>query len=289
LKEGEALKLMGRILINGRLKARTGLRIGGSKEVLEVGGLDLPVIKDPFGVPYIPGSSLRGKIRSLLELHRGKGKFEIEGETFCTIKDFFERYNQLFDSGRELRIKGSPCCCGECEICKLFGIPANENKFPLNPTRLAVRDAFLDKDHWNECFKEAEVLGGTYTEVKYENSIDRLTSVANPRQVERVPAGARFDFEMSLKLLDESDVDLLKTLFEGMKLLEDDYLGGHGSRGYGAVKFEDISIRLRGRDYYEGEGEEEEVDKAEDLSEVDIENIINTVKGKLKEEKEGTK
>ncbi|MCD6363941.1 MAG: type III-A CRISPR-associated RAMP protein Csm3, partial [Synergistetes bacterium] len=198
-------------------------------------------------------------------------------------------YNQLIASGERPEFKGGPCCCGECEICKLFGVPANENKLPFNPTRLAVRDAFLDKDYWNGYFKEADILGGAYTEVKYENSIDRLTSAANPRQVERVPAGARFDFEMSLKLLDESDVDLLKTLFEGMRLLEDDYLGGHGSRGYGAVKFENISIRFRGRDYYEGKGEEEEVDKAEDLSEADIENIIDTVKGELKKEKEGTK
>ncbi len=308
-----SLKFLGKVFIEGRLKAKTGLHIGGSKEALEVGGIDLPVVKDPFGVPFIPGSSLRGKMRALIELRDGKGVFlfqvfrkegnkrdklyekKVLGGLENFVKEFPDRRKEFLEKygsqSIEIKLTGAPCVCGECNICKLFGIPASEGKKGvLAPTRLIVRDAFLDEDHWEREFKDkAELLELPYTEVKYENSIDRLTSVANPRQVERVPAGARFDFEMSLKLLDESDVDLLKTLFEGMKLLEDDYLGGHGSRGYGAVKFEDISIRLRGRDYYEGEGEEVEIAEVPGLSEVNIKDVIGKVKSELRNKKEGTK
>ncbi|MCX8127333.1 MAG: type III-A CRISPR-associated RAMP protein Csm3 [Synergistetes bacterium] len=286
----EVPKFIGRVLIEGKIEAKTGLRIGGSREVLEVGGLDLPVIKDPFGVPYIPGSSLKGKMRALLELMEGKGSYVLKGEQEDTnFQDFWAKYTKYIrESSNEKSIKfeGKPCSCGECNICKLFGIPANANKRPLNPTRLTVRDAFLDKDDFENKFKDAELLEFEYTEVKYENSIDRLTSAANPRQVERVPAGAQFNFAMIVKLLGEEEVDLLGTLATGMKLLEDDYLGGHGSRGYGAIEFRNLKIKFRSRSFYEGREGEKEVGSYKSVSEIKLEEIKSALKKLIRGESE---
>ncbi|MBC7332127.1 MAG: type III-A CRISPR-associated RAMP protein Csm3 [Synergistetes bacterium] len=279
-------RFMGRVIIEGKIEAKTGLHIGGSKEVLEVGGVDLPVVKDPFGVPYIPGSSLKGKMRALLELKDGKGDYKLGDYTFENLSKFWGKYSEQVKNNKNIEFEGKPCACGKCDICKLFGVPANKNKFPLNPTRLLVKDAFLDEEHFKEKFESAELLELEYSEVKYENAIDRLTSVANPRQVERVPAGARFNFSMSVKLLSEKDADLLKTLITGMRLLEDDYLGGHGSRGHGVISFMDISIAFRGRSFYEGEKSEERYkDSFKGLSELEDAKIVNWVRERVNEEK----
>lgn len=291
---------VGRILIEGKVEAKTGLRIGGSKEVLEVGGLDLPVIKDSFGVPYIPGSSLKGKMRALLELVEGKGVYKLtlkerdengkwkvieERKDLNGLETFWSNYSELLTKlsnvNRSLEFEGKPCSCGDCNICKLFGVPANANKYPLNPTRLIVQDAFLDKEHFEKEFESAELLEFDYTEVKYENAIDRLTSAANPRQVERVPAGARFNFTMSVKLLGSGEADLLNTLLTGMKLLEDDYLGGHGSRGYGAIEFKNLKIKFRGRSFYEGVEDEKGIGTYSKLSEIKFEKVVDEVKNQI--------
>jgi len=281
---------IGRVIIEGEIEVKTGLHIGGPKEVLEVGGVDLPVIKDPFGVPYIPGSSLKGKMRALLELKDGKGTYnllelkdgkpsKLNDQPFKSLEEFWKSYSEEKQKGKKLLFEGKPCTCGICEICRLFGVPANEkeNSEPLNPTRLIVKDAFLDEEKFKKDFENAELLEFDYSEVKYENSIDRLTSTANPRQVERVPAGAIFNFSMSVKLLREEDLNLLGTLLTGMRLLEDDYLGGHGSRGYGAIKFKNIKFKFRGRSFYEGKEEEREISSYDCLSKVKDEEIIKRI------------
>lgn len=90
----------------------------------------------------------------------------------------------------------------------------------------------------------AQLGAKSYTETKFENTIDRFTAVATPRQIERVIRGSKFDFELIYDVEKESeveeDIQLVKT---GLELLENDYLGGSGSRGYGKVKFENLSIK----------------------------------------------
>ncbi len=214
---------------------------------MEIGGIDNPVIKDPrTGLPYIPGSSLKGKLRSLLEKaknaeqpleKRGKGE------------DKF--YNRQMKGGKgEVWIHACDKSYEEvknCEICRLFGTSGrNGDNFPA---RVLVRDAFLTeefKDRWDEV-----------VEIKYETAIDRLTSAANPRPVERIPSGVEFEFEIVYNVEDiETKNQDLKNLFSAMRLLEDDYLGGCGSRGYGKVEILITNIVERPREFYFGDGDE---------------------------------
>lgn len=218
--EGLNVKLRGKVVLHGKIKCETGLRIGGAREALEIGGLENIVIRDPVkGEPYIPGSSIKGKMRSLLEKAKGK---PLTGE------------NQIHVCKEPEKFK-------KCEVCRVFGIPAGEElKGCLTLTRLYVRDSFLTVESKSELEGlETEV---PYTEVKWENVINRITSEANPRPVERVPAGAMFSFEMVYNVFEDDDVEYLRYVFEAMKLVEDDYLGGYGSRGYGKVKFMDIDV-----------------------------------------------
>ncbi|MFQ6118439.1 MAG: type III-A CRISPR-associated RAMP protein Csm3 [Methanosarcinales archaeon] len=219
--------LSGKIIIIGEIRAETGLHIGGSTVGLDIGGVDNAVIRDKItDQPYIPGSSLKGKMRSLLEKATGKepntdvGKVKIHQ---CKSKEDF----------------------ANCKVCKIFGLPG-EKPFS-QPTRLFVRDSFLSDP---ESLEKADT-DLPYTEVKFENVIDRITSAANPRQTERVPAGAKFGFEFIYNVFNEEDKNNLKYVFEAMNLLEHDYLGGQGSRGYGKIKFSNIKILWNSRNDYE--------------------------------------
>ncbi|SHN66552.1 type III-A CRISPR-associated RAMP protein Csm3 [Fervidobacterium gondwanense] len=218
----------GKYIIKADIRLLTGLHIGTSKDDLEIGGLDNPVIKDAQGRPYIPGSSLKGKLRTLSEFFHGK-----------------------------VSNNGEPHGCGDenCEVCGLFGagIKGKEGK-PLYLRRLIVRDAMLDPKSV-EAFET--YLETKYTEVKHENSINRLTSEANPRQQERVPAGAVFQSEFSVNIFENDGTKFIEELLKIMRLLEDDYIGGSGSRGYGKIKFEDIVIKKRSVDFYKGTANEE--------------------------------
>ena len=224
LKEEIAMsdfKLQAKLFIEGSIELKTGMHIGGSTTALDIGGIDSNVIKTANGVPYIPGSSLKGKMRSLIEKSRGLKQ----------ICDDTEGVNQ--------------------DISKIFGLSGNKSKEGFT-TRFYARDAYLDEADFNqkkeELFSDLEL---DYTEGKWENTIDRLTSAANPRQLERVPAGAKFKFSMVYNIYEESDIDDLKTVIEGMRLLQDDYLGGSGSRGYGQIEFKDINISLKTLKEYE--------------------------------------
>ena len=259
----------GSFIIEYTLKALTGLRIGGSKEQFEIGGLDNPVIKVeveipdyyekdkplPQGAPYIPGSSLKGKMRSLLEW--------LNGNVEKMINKVKEDKN-IKEANKKVEKAGGACTCGECEICKVFGTGDAKviedlasqgiEKLP-GPPRLKVFDAYPTYETL-ERFKNA--LGeNIFTEIKTENQINRLTSKSNPRKVERVPAGAEFKGTMVFDVYKDEDKDLLKIVFQGMRCLEDNYLGGYGSRGSGKVKFEDITLIWRPKEYYLGEEEKE--------------------------------
>jgi len=224
----EEIKLLGKVVIKGIIKAETGLAIGGSTVGLDIGGVDNPVIKNAEGKPYIPGSSLKGKMRSLLEKAEGKKLGPSLGGSRIHVCEKPEEYEN-------------------CHVCKIFGVPG-EKPFS-QPTRLIVRDASLIEDSITEEMKKNIDL--EYTEVKFENVIDRITSAANPRQTERVPAGAEFEFEMIYNIFDERDKDNLKQVFATMGLLENDYLGSSGSRGYGKISFRDLKIYWNSREDYE--------------------------------------
>lgn len=221
-------RFVGKYILKGTIECVTGLHIGGSTEGIEIGGVDNPVIKDPLtDLPYIPGSSLKGKMRHLLEWQIGK----------------VEKYPK--QSGFTAHF------CGECAACRIFGPSSDKTtvRRQAGPTRLTVRDAFPTEDtkkKWDAWLGE-----GIATEIKTENTIDRVTSKANPRPMERVPARSAFEFEMIFDVYDpEGDTALLKHLFAAMRLLENSALGGSGSRGYGKIKFTDISLEWRPKAYY---------------------------------------
>ena len=125
------------------------------------------------------------------------------------------------------------------------------------PARLTVYDAPLDPDSVTPQMREN--LDDELTEVKSENAIDRITSQANPRTLERVPAGARFKVRLVLDLLCEEDRSLAPRLAEGLRLLEDDSLGGGGSRGSGRVRFGNLKLIWRPRSFYVSGGPETEL------------------------------
>ena len=245
------LKLVGKLILEGEMTCETGLHVGAGKGSLEIGGSDNPVVKDAYGRPYVPGSSLRGKIRSLLEQSSGVA---IPSELVYLSRR----------KGQEVRIHQSDR--PDDEICLIFGRnPGRMERVQgetldtnqATPARLAVFDAPLDPESITAQMREN--LDDELTEVKSENAIDRITSQANPRTLERVPAGARFRIRMVLDLLCAEDAILPGLLVQGLRLLEDDALGGGGSRGNGRVSFDNLKLTWRGREYYASGAEEREV------------------------------
>lgn len=216
------LKLISIKKIVCRIKLMSGLHIGGGDVNLHIGGTDSPVVKHPHtNEPYIPGSSLKGKIRTLLELRTGLVTKSNGKPLSC------ESLRWATDENRVL-----------CEaILKLFGTSGSDSQADveeLGPTRISFGDSLINREILKMIRKERLAL----TEVKSENSIDRIKgSAEHPRFSERVPSGIEFDLEIYLKEF-EGDKGLEEILLEGMKLLEYDALGGSGSRGYGRVRFE---------------------------------------------------
>jgi CRISPR-associated protein Csm3 len=252
------LKLVGKLILEGVLHCETGLHVGAGKGSLEIGGSDNPVVKDSFGRPYVPGSTLRGRIRSLLEQATGMA---VPSELVYLSKR----------KGQEVRIHQSDR--PDDEICLLFGrSPGRMERVAgeaiegahASPARLAVFDAPLDPESITQQMREN--LDDELTEVKSENAIDRITSQANPRTLERVPAGARFKVRFVVDILCEEDAPLAGLLVQGLRLLEDDTLGGGGSRGSGRVRFSGLKLAWRNKDYYASAGEEKELAPAGDLS-----------------------
>ena len=211
-------------ILEAILVLETGLHIGAGDGEIHIGGIDNTVIKHPVsGEPYIPGSSLKGKIRSLLEWKSGAVQEAPLGK---------KEYQQSQGSQQEA-VK---------HILQLFGVSGDtqDDNFQkeIGHTRVSFWDCAL-------CPQYVERLQDdniSLTEVKSENSINRISGTAsNPRQTERVPAGAEFKFKLSLKEFDQDSDTLLATLLQGLKLLEWDSLGGSGSRGYGKVKLQKLT------------------------------------------------
>lgn len=192
--------------LTGKIKVVTGLHIGSGNTEMHIGGTDNPVIKNPVtNEPFIPGSSLKGKMRSLLELYTGSTD---------------EKQAEI--------------------IAKLFGVKVGDEKNnakEIGTTRLSFWDCFLTDD-WRKKIKDQNLM---FTEVKMENTINRLSGTAeHPRNTERVLPDSEFEFKISVKVFD--DENLLDVILGTMKLLEMDSLGGSGSRGYGKIKFEDLKF-----------------------------------------------
>lgn len=252
------LTFLGKLILEGEIHCQTGLHIGAGKGSLEIGGADNPVVKDAFGIPYIPGSSLRGRLRSLLEQTMG---LAVPSELVYLSKR----------KGQEVRIHQSDR--PDDEICVIFGrnpgrvekVIGDAMEAPLaTPARLTVYDAPLIVDSITPQMREN--LDDELTEVKSENAVDRITSQANPRTLERVPAGAKFRFRLVLDVLCPEDKPLLSRIAEGLRLLEDDALGGGGSRGNGRVSFGALSLTWRGKDYYAKGAAEASLLSASDLA-----------------------
>jgi CRISPR-associated protein Csm3 len=229
------INLYGRVFISTNIRAKTGLHIGGSGAGLEIGGLDKEVMRNPLdNRPYIPGSSLRGKMRSQSEKVLGLKQNNRIGQVTihtCKTKNDYE-------------------ADGGCAVCHVFGVPAELDY--SGPTRLVVRDSGLSDESAEELDRANTDL--RYAELKTEVAIDRVTSAAVPRTLERVPAGAAFGpAELVYGIYDQADYARFKVVVDALQLVEDDYLGGSGSRGSGKVCFEEITIYARARKDYSKE------------------------------------
>ena len=216
------MKLTNIVEIKAKLVLQTGLHIGAGDSEMHIGGIDNSVIKHPLTQsPYIPGSSLKGKIRTLLEWRSGAVQ-----NNPLTLKDISKNPEEVKN------------------ILRLFGISGDtknseQEVAEIGVSRLAFWDCALN-EAWEKAIRDDNQL---LTEAKSENTIDRITSTAgNPRQTERVPAGAEFDFKLTLRQFEDDKPELLDLVLKGLKLLELDSLGGSGSRGYGKVKFTELTV-----------------------------------------------
>lgn len=259
------MKFSGRAFVTGNIECVTALHIGGASTGIDIGGVDNIVVRNPLNnQPYIPGSSLRGKLRSLLE----------------------RAYNLPYTQSIGPFVKIHRCSDAQgydtCPVCVVFGVTSDESF--ATPARLLVRDVALER-------KSAEQLARLkttelpYTEVKWEVAIDRVTSAANPRQHERVPAGAVFGpFELVYSFFDddpERDLARFGYVIQALQLLEDDYLGGGGSRGSGRIAFRDLELHVRTVSDYKARKSRQKVDVAissvNDLASEDVVNKLRSV------------
>jgi len=218
------MKLTNIVEIKAKLVLQTGLHIGAGDSEMHIGGIDNSVIKHPITQsPYIPGSSLKGKIRTLLEWRSGAVQ-----NAPLTVKDITKNPEEVKN------------------ILRLFGISGDtknseQEVAEIGVSRLAFWDCALNSD-WEKAIRDDNQL---LTEAKSENTIDRITSLTTGggvRQTERVPAGAEFDFKLMLRQFEGDKPELLELVLKGLKLLELDSLGGSGSRGYGKVKFIELTV-----------------------------------------------
>lgn len=242
--ETPVILLKGRLFIETRIETVTGLLIGGNDTGLEIGGVDKVCIRNPLtNQPYIPGSSLRGKIRSQLEKKLG--------------------LEQNYPIGQNVRIhsvvkRKDGTLSPYTDVCHIFGVSGDVAQ---RPTLLLVRDVALAQTS-AEDLKQVH-----FAEIKTEVAIDRVTSQATPRTLERVPAGAIFGpAELVFNIYEAADYDRLKLVIEGLQLVEDDYLGGAGSRGSGKVKFQSIRVSARSsKDYAKAQSYDKEFGKVQEM------------------------
>jgi len=225
-----SLKLSKKVFIKAVIKVLTGLHIGGSKTGLKIGGIDTPVIVDSEDKPYIPGSSLKGKLLSLIEKAEGLEPHKGKQRHLCEDEGNYK----------------------DCLICQLWGILPNDNISIPTPTRLIARDSYLIESSLEPLKDNLEL---EWTESKVETAIDRGKGTAlhgSLREIERVPKGAEFSSEFIVDIYEgDKEKELISKVVKALQLLEDDYLGGMGSRGYGRIRFKDI--KLYEKKYFNGD------------------------------------
>ena len=258
----------GNLIVRGKIECLTGLHIGGSKEKMEIGGVDSIVVRSPQSdFPYIPGSSLKGKMRHLLEYINGAVNQPLDGELGNV--SVHPEVVRVFGIGADVKEQAK----GKRDFDKKHKEEYKSQVKDLEDiglSRLTVRDAMPDE----ETKKMWESLGSDlhFTEYKAENTLDRLTSAANPRFIERVVEGSKFDFEVVYtaygdddeKYKDEVEKDV-QHIFTAMRLLEASALGKSGSRGYGKIAFHLAEpLWVMPKDYREGGGNYEKSKKAPD-------------------------
>lgn len=211
MMEGKQGVLRGKFDIRAILRVETGLHIGSASDFAPIGGVDSPFIRDPFTrQPVIPGSSLKGKLRTLL----AKSLAPADQYVLNDIKDDAPTVQRLFGAAQDQAAR---------------------------PARLQFFDLKMTEASWQ---RFSSLALDTYIgEVKWENGINRLTAVPTLRQIERVPAGCEFDFRLVYNVEDEAALaEDMALLGKGLALLSWDYLGGHGSRGYGRVSLREFTV-----------------------------------------------
>lgn len=208
--------------IEGTFELVTGTRVGGSSDIIEIGGNDSPIVRNPLTKElYIPGSSIKGKMRMLTEWLEGK----------------------IDETG-----KVHSCSEENCSVCRVFGRGAEDSKKAMaGTTRISVKDAYLTDDSKEKLIKLRDRIGMD-TEWKYENNINRLTSEAQPRNSERIPAGVSFNFTISYKVFDLDDEGKIdeelfeKIVIKSLKALSLEGIGGGVSRGNGQIRFTKLDV-----------------------------------------------
>lgn len=255
--QGSYRLLIGKVFFRGNIILETGLHIGGSQESMQIGGLDLPVIKDSGNnLPYIPGSSLKGKLRSTLEKF-GERLKDGKKEKLSSNRNIGTFRNKVFIH-----------CCDDaeyalnCDVCRIFGSSGDDRQMRKGqkdkaenlPSLLMVRDCLLDQS--------LIIPSSRFTEVKIETGIDRASMAANPRRVERVLPDNKFNFEMvySVETLSNSIKDFpgerlkndLNNILTCMEVIKTEGLGGYTSRGYGKVQFSFTEFTGKSLAYFNG-------------------------------------
>ena len=230
------IKLQKIVELKGTLILESNLHIGSGNLEMHIGGTDNPIIKHPHTQePYIPGSSIKGKIRSLLELKTGVAA---------------KSYNNNPNGGgiADINIYVNDDDSDTAAILKIFGFSGSEKignsdkaqkAKALGPTRASFADCYLNKEWKQEAIENLWPLSIE----KQETAIDRIAGTAKKgslRQTEMVPAGAKFDFRVTFKVFEDSDIKLLEMLKEGIDLMQKDAIGGYGSRGYGRIRIENL-------------------------------------------------
>lgn len=200
-----------KIQITGVLETKTGMHIGGSTAFSAIGAVDSPVIKDVItNKPMIPGSSLKGKMRTVLA----------------------KKYNK--------NLCANPDDDDVC-ITRVFGSAKKDKAGKVKPSKILISDMFM--------INEEEIRNRglqSFTEVKFENNISRTTAVAMPRQIERAIKGLKFEMDIIYEVINGEESNIIsdfELIADALKMLEYDYLGGNGSRGYGKVSFSNLCAK----------------------------------------------
>lgn len=203
--------LLGKVIIEGKITLKTGMHISAGNEFTAIGSVDNVIVRDALTKrPYIPGSSFKGKMRYLLA-------------------------RAYANNAKLSKIEEEPQ-----QISRLFGQSGNS----IVLSRLQFFDIFMNEESVERLQKID--TGLFLTEVKYENTINRITAEANPRQLERAVAGSVFDFKLCYNVENEDELEEdIKNIKTCIEMIEDDYIGGHGSRGYGRVKFSDWDFEYK--------------------------------------------